>query len=377
MNQFLFTNHAIPIGVLATAAVGGYILMVARFSRIWRNRKQEPIADSPQMPFVSVVVAFKNEASNLSALLNALKWQTYPHEKFEILLVDDSSDDHFIDVLGSYEDTRIQLLHNPGNGKKEAVRHGVIHAKGEIVLVTDADCIPPDSWIKSMAIAFSSTKVQLVIGPVMMNPAADFWERYQRLDFMSLQLSGAAAAMANRPVMCNGASLGFRKPFYLSTSDLSPQYRSGDDMFLLHRAKQMGKEIVFLQRSDAIVTTRPEKTLKDFLRQRIRWASKAKGYTDTDTLMVAFIVALANFALVLLPVLAWFHWPYLVLFVMLLLVKATVENSFFNHGKRFFGIDYSFCFFAVVQLLHPIYTVGVVCVSMFANVKWKGEKVIR
>lgn len=377
------TQIFIPIGILTSVAVGVYLFMVVRFWMAWKRRGTVQKVSIPenaphlQPQLATVVVAFKNEAQNLPHLFDALAVQTYPLSRFEVLLVNDASNDGYVEVLRNHLSTRIRLLHSPGRGKKEAVRHGVENAEGEVVLVTDADCVPSPQWVEAMVNAMATSNAKMVIGTVAMSTARSFWERFQQLDFMSLQLSGGAAAMLNRPIMCNGASLGFRKRFFLSVPHLNHRYLSGDDMFLLHQAKRMGAGIEFLDRPDAVVRTRPETSLGGFLHQRIRWASKAKGYTDTDTLAVALVVALSNAALVALLALGTCHWPYWVLYLACLVAKVAVEVPLFLVGKKFFGIVYSWPFFTAVQLIHPFYTVGVAAVALFANVKWKGERVIR
>ena len=85
-----------------------------------------------------------------------------------------------------------------------------------------------------------------------------------------------------------------KKLYKNALSKIINEYASGDDIFLLQYAKSIKAKILFLKNKDAIVYTNPVHSLKSFVFQRVRWASKSKGYKDKFTLVVAWIVFLTS-----------------------------------------------------------------------------------
>jgi len=134
------------------------IYWVSIFSRISKVSLPGDLADSS---FVTVIVVFKNEKDNLKRLIPALLGQEYP--SFELLFVNDFSNDDFQQVFEPYLPlNNIRLIHASKDfpGKKLALREGVKEALGEIILVTDADCLPfSPFWIKHMSAQYNKNIV--------------------------------------------------------------------------------------------------------------------------------------------------------------------------------------------------------------------------
>ncbi|MBC8146074.1 MAG: glycosyltransferase, partial [bacterium] len=116
-------------------------------------RRQIPQA----FPRVSVVVAARNEARNIEQCLASLARQDYPADLLQIVAVDDESEDSTHALMldeASKHDRRIDIVstHNvesTARGKARAIAHGIDHATGEIILLTDADCIAPTTWARA------------------------------------------------------------------------------------------------------------------------------------------------------------------------------------------------------------------------------------
>ena len=138
---------------------------------------------------VSVLVAARDEAENIAALLSDLSQQTY--ENFEVIVVDDHSLDDTINIVKSFPN--VILLQASQEGKKAAIAEAVETAKYSIILTTDADCRVGSSWIEKMTSPFVNKQVELVIGPVAFHKEESGFEKAQSLEFMSLIASGAGA----------------------------------------------------------------------------------------------------------------------------------------------------------------------------------------
>ncbi|MCX8010682.1 MAG: glycosyltransferase, partial [Ignavibacteria bacterium] len=126
------------------------------------------MSDKPE--FISVIVAVKNEEKNIRQLLNCLKQQNYNQSFYEIIIVDDYSEDETLKILNqmSSQIPNLVVISNRDNpsgirGKKSALSYAISNSKGEILLFTDADCRPEPFWISSISKNFTDD-VAAVIG---------------------------------------------------------------------------------------------------------------------------------------------------------------------------------------------------------------------
>ena len=96
-------------------------------------------------PFISVVIAARNEAHNILECLTDMLKQEYPHGHFEVIIADDHSEDNTVDLcrkfIASHPDLAITLDARPGSekGKKAALARAISRSNGELILATDAD----------------------------------------------------------------------------------------------------------------------------------------------------------------------------------------------------------------------------------------------
>ena len=181
----------------------------------WRKflRQPRPKADM-SIEFVSVVVAVRNEELFISTLLTSLRVQDFPLEGFEVIIVDDHSTDRSHQIISEWitQNPRIQcsIISSGGHGKKCALTDGIQNTKGEIILTTDADCVLPADWISRMVMSFHHN-TSMVIGLVKIHQNEHFFSKLQAIEFNSVMGSGIALHTLGFAVMCNGASLAFRK----------------------------------------------------------------------------------------------------------------------------------------------------------------------
>ncbi|HIA29315.1 MAG TPA: glycosyltransferase, partial [Candidatus Marinimicrobia bacterium] len=121
-------------------------------------------------PFVSIVIPAKNEAKNIVNILNNLSQQTYPEDLFEVIVVDDKSQDYTATIVNDFMGniSNLQLLSTAGvesslRYKKHPLNLGIRKSQGEILLLTDADCTVSSNWIAAMVSSFTEN-VGMVIG---------------------------------------------------------------------------------------------------------------------------------------------------------------------------------------------------------------------
>lgn len=113
-------------------------------------------------PQISVVVPFRNGATWARGCIDALLRQDYPAGLFEILAVENGSTDGSAEIIE--ERTGSPCLHSKEVGAYPARNDGVRHARGEIVVFTDIDCIPSADWLSQIERSFRDPRVGLVLG---------------------------------------------------------------------------------------------------------------------------------------------------------------------------------------------------------------------
>lgn len=345
---------------------------------------------------ISVIIPARNEAAGIALCLNSLLQQSYPTHLFEVLVVDDFSEDDTAAVVNSYARSNIKLLSlsnfiRPGETqsyKKKAIEIAIQQATGTLIVTTDADCVVPSNWLRSIAAFYEEQKPALIAMPVVIKPARDFIGVFQSLDFMTLQGITAASVQKKFHSMCNGANLAYTKEAFNAVNGFKgiDNIASGDDMLLMHKIyKQWPDKVLFLKSAEVIVQTAPVHSVAAFFNQRIRWASKADKYDDKRIFFVLLLVYLLNVLLLAMPVLALLsHTPLSALgfqlsafnsWFFLLLLKTTVELFFLLPVARFFSMQHLLWWFPLMQPFHIIYTVIAGWLGKFGSYKWKDRTV--
>jgi cellulose synthase/poly-beta-1,6-N-acetylglucosamine synthase-like glycosyltransferase len=362
---------------LSTFPVVVYVFVILNFRRSWNKFKIRQVS-SDDFPFISVVVPFRNEKEQLPQLISLLMHQQYPQHKFEVIAVDDHSTDGTAQNLSEQcaKWPNLSILSCNEYGKKNALRTGINKATGRIITTVDADCIPTIKWLGAIANSYNSTKAAMLIGPVKMIANTTLFSRFQSFDFMALQMSGAGAAMQGWPVFCSGANLTFEKSAWQTAqSTLSGQEQaSGDDVFLLHAFKKLGLPIAFIKDEAAMVSTHTEKTVKSFLKQRMRWGGKSKSYSDIHTILLAILVLFANVSLLIALVSGLINFTYLVFFLMLFAIKSMADYRLLLAGQGFFGNKPPFLPFLIFSMVYPFYIILAAIGGLMLNTTWKGRK---
>ena len=338
------------------------------------------------IPPVSVVIAARNEAANIEDCLSALEHQTYPAEKFEIIVVDDRSTDATAAIVHQQATTHNNLTLVPVTEcpagiapKKNALSRGIQQATGEIILTTDADCRPVPTWIHSMVRYFESD-VGLVAGFSPLEKQSGkkrLKDRLYALESLSLASVAAGGIGLGRPLTCSGRNLAYRKPVFEQVGGFGKFARliSGDDDLLLHQvAHNTQWKIVYAIDADALVYSRPAANLTAFIHQRTRHASKGKHY---QAILIVILSAVYLYNLLLLGGL--FYLPFvsvngLILLGGSLLMKSLLEFWLVMKTARFFNKMYLLKIFPLAELLHLFYVVIFGLLGTFKTFSWKGQK---
>ena len=339
-----------------------YALLILYF-RTGLNKLDEeelPTESSSETSF-SILIPARNEAKNIENCLIDIIVQHYPASNFEILVIDDFSEDDTADKVRDFGTIHpgfsIRLIHlseEPvalGNSyKKAAISAGIKSSRYDWIITSDADCQRGKQWLKSINDCIISNDPILISGPVCFNAQHSFFGKAQSIEFMGLIGIGAASITRNHPNLCNGANLIYRKDAFCEVEGFNgnDEIASGDDEFLMHKIHQRWPgRIVFLKNPEAIVYTEPEKSLSGFIQQRKRWVSKSRKYTNKNITAILSGAWLFHLCLLFCLVAGFFNYLYFIIFLLAFGIKVLAEYLFLSRVARFFNQK------AIVNLIIP------------------------
>jgi len=339
---------------------------------------------SETLPGISVVVAARNEATEISKLLTALQQQKTPPQAMEVIVVDDYSDDGTAALAETFHMScafRVIRAAEAGfiPGKKGALDGGIRAATHEVVVITDADTTPAEHWTGLVREVFSDPACVFAAGLVKYRAGSGFVHALESLDFYGLVVSGAGAAGMGYPFMCNAANMAFRKDAYLEIQGMaSHKHRSsGDDVFLLHRivARFGNGRIRWYVSPESITETNPTGSFIRYFAQRVRWASKGGSYRNPTSVATAITVLLSNVLLVSSFVLLlmgrcspWLPWA-------MFLMKMVADFPLMWMITRRYHQQKLLRWFIPMTLIHPLIMMGAGIASFVWKPEWKGRRI--
>lgn len=370
----------ITIGTILLIA--GYVSLVAFFLYGWWKLKEFNGTATKKHVFITVIVPVRNEEKNIVHLLRDLKEQTYPADKYEVIIVDDHSSDQTTQKVmqAKMDNVRIISLGDAGTvrmNKKAGIQHAVSSAKGELIITTDADCHVGNKWISTIAAYYTEHEPVMIAGLVNYFPDATFFGKFQTLDFLSLVGIGAACIQNGFYNLCNGANLAYTKAAFEAVNGYEgvDHIPSGDDMMLMHKmARKFPGKIASLKNKDSIVYTHTETDVVSFWHQRVRWTSKSTHYEDKRITLILSFAYLFNLLIVFNMVIGFFVPGMLKLSMWMFLVKICIDTLFTYAVSRFFRRENILWLFLPIQALHVLYIIIIAPAGVFGKYQWKGRR---
>lgn len=343
----------------------------------------------PTLP-LTIVIPARNEAANIETLLQSIFVQNYPAHLQQIIVIDDHSTDDTAAIVNKFIDKNVLLLQlkdfvfgKLNSYKKKAIEVALAHATGELIVTTDADCITPRNWLHTIAQYYNLHEPAFIAMPVVFTNNGSPLQIFQSLDFMTLQGITGASVQAGAHSMCNGANLAYTREAFEKVNGFEgiSDIASGDDMLLMYKiAKAFPAKIAFIKSPDVIVTTAPMRTLKSFLNQRIRWASKADKYEDKRITVVLALVYIFNATIFFVPFVCFWFNPVLFnrinlfdFWVLIFILKIIIELIFLFPVAAFFGKQILLWWFSIAQPFHLIYTIIAGWLGKFGKYNWKNR----
>jgi cellulose synthase/poly-beta-1,6-N-acetylglucosamine synthase-like glycosyltransferase len=343
-------------------------------------------AKSTFQPFVTVIVAARNEEKNILQLLECLLQQTY--SPFEIIVVNDRSTDKTRNILDTVQKKnpvirRIDISSIPNDmpAKKNALRAGIEASKGDILCFTDADCFPPPSWIEELVEQFDP-EVGLVAGYSPYQTPADVrtYGLLKKMFFTFIAYEEFRAAIWSAGSigwdlgwLCTGRNLAYRKKVYDEVEGFEhiKQSISGDDdLFLQLVRKQTTWDVRYLQTSESFVPTIPPEDLRSFIEQRKRHFSASKVFTF-PMMLFFFFYHLSNLLLYCSPVLFLLDPLSIHIVLLCVMIKLLADAMLIIFSSRIFhGISY-YRSQILMEILYMLYNSFIGPLGIIKEFQWK------
>jgi poly-beta-1,6-N-acetyl-D-glucosamine synthase len=359
-----------------------YCGLIIKYSIAWVLYPEQKKTGAIKTTKISVIVAVRNESKNIPAVVHSLVEQNYSGP-YEIIFSDDHSEDDTVQLLEDINKGlkgRIMIIKADSSarpGKKAAIERAILHASGELIVTTDADCIAGPDWISSVAQLYQFTNISMITGLVCIRGYRGFIQKFEALEFLALSGSGAASVITGKPIMCNGANLAFNRNVFEEAGGYSygNSSVSGDDTFLMLKINAMQKKIIFLKNKEAIISTSPQDSIHSYLNQRKRWASKIKFYKERRIPLTGILIFLANFSILYMLAAAITGYSWWFFAVLLFSFKATADFIWLLLLTSFVNQRRLLLLFLPFQLLYPVYSLSAFFFSLFPGTfSWKGRK---
>jgi cellulose synthase/poly-beta-1,6-N-acetylglucosamine synthase-like glycosyltransferase len=340
---------------------------------------------SSNMPKTTIIVAVRDGESSIERCINSICRQTYSEKHFEVIIANDQSTDATENIVKSmqkkYKNLKlINIKNRPENfaPKKYAITEALKSATGEIILTTDADITVKPTWVESV-ISFFEKNVGLVVGfsSVREFKPGKMFQLFESLDFLMLLTATKGSIRIGLPISCTGQNLAFRRIAFDEVGGFGDKNstQSGDDVLLLHLMRKSKKwGIAFADDPKSYVETDASKSLKSFLKQRIRWAAMGVGQfaKSINLTVISIATAVVNISLFLLAAGFWVITSELHIFIIIaLILKLILDFLIALIGSIYFKKTSWIWFFPFLFIFYMPYIFFISFFSIFGNFTWK------
>ncbi len=367
------------IGLLAVFGLF-YIVLEARFFRALGTVRVGN-SDVEPAPKVSILIAARNESEGIRATLDSVLAQDYRGD-WDVWVADDRSDDDTPKILADYAAKNPKLhvltikeIPEGVSPKKHALSLLIEACEGEILCLTDADCLVKPTWVTGIVAEFEPG-IELVAGhsyiPTIPGKSSVLI-CMQAVETLIYRVAGTAGLAMRLPLTSTGNNLAYRKSFFKSVHgfDNVIKIQSGDDDLLMQKlAADRPWAMRYCIAESTFVTTNGKETLKELWEQRKRWASKTIYYTPK----IVFVLSMVFLFLVMQCVAAAFapfSFNVLIATIVAFVAKCAGDLILILRGLRIFRQEHLLKWCIPVEFIHAPFTVLAVLFGLFGRFKWK------
>lgn len=362
-----------------------YLLLIGCFILGFDRVKVFELSDVKPITHFSIIIPFRNEEKNLPALLQSILTLNYPKTHYQIILVDDDSNDNSAAQLGTFLNKTefavfdIQVIKNirtTNSPKKDAITLAISKATHNWIITTDADSVLPKYWLDSFNEFIQNQQPDMIVAPVTYHNVKGFLENFQLLDVFSLQGATIGGFGINNPFLCNGANLAYQKQLFKRLHGFkgNSEIASGDDVFLLEKAtRHKSTKVAYLKCQQAVVSTSALSSRKDLIEQRIRWAAKSSAYKNLFGKLAGFVILAQNALLICCVILLAIGILNAKEFLYIFIIKFSIDFLLIYKTSNFFDQKSPLKHYMLSALYYPFFSVYVAFVAVFKGYNWKGR----
>lgn len=320
----------------------------------------------------SIIIAAKNEKSSISKLISALNNQNYTRNNYEVIIVDDSSNDdtfHLAKKLtnGIENFTVVSAIDKKFEGKRGALAYGISLAKHPIIAITDADCVPDTNWLLCLEYKFNAD-CDFVFG------IAPFYQTNKLVNKVSCyenfrnSLLAISAANFGLAYTASARNFGFKKDAFEKMDGYknTTETISGDDDLLLREAVKKGLKVCTLTSPGSYVYSETKKTFKEYFSQRARHTQTSFYYPFKQKLFLA-LWHLMNLVFVFSPAFIFINK----IFILPFLIKILFDTATAVIYQRKFGYRFLIIEVIYLQLIYEIFLIVHFIKAKFGKIEWK------
>ncbi len=338
-----------------------------------RQSRRTDTPDRTDQPFVSVLVPARNEEVTLPACLASLRDQTYPSDRYEVILVNDHSTDRTGEIAADFarrgSNFRVIVPEESSHltGRSNALAYGIDNAKGEVFLMTDADCVIPPTWVEETTKRF--TKDVGVVGGLTTQRSTRPLEGMQSLDWMFLLGIAASTVGLRLPLSIIGNNFSISRAAYDDVGGFRSIKNSITEDFQLFKAVvntgRWGYKFMLDPKTTNL--TRACQTLSEIIEQKHRWGRGGLdlnwlGYTLVVTGFLMHVLLMAGLVIGVPSALPWLG------------AKLIVDALFLAVIGKAVGRLRDLLFFPWFEVYFSLYVLLMPLRVFFSkNVDWKGR----
>ena len=367
------------IGLLAVFCLFYIVLEVRFFRALGTVRLGE--SDVEPKPRVSVLISARNESSGIRATLDSVLAQDYAGQ-WDVWVADDRSTDDTPKILAEYAERNPKLhvitikdIPEGTSPKKHALSKLIDACDGDILCLTDADCLVKPTWVAGIVAEFEPG-IELVAGhsyiPTVPGKSS-ILICMQAIETLIYRVAGTAGLAMHLPLTSTGNNLAYRKSFFKSVHGFENvlKIQSGDDDLLMQKlAADRPWAMRYCIAESTFVTTNGKETLHELWEQRKRWASKTIYYTPKIVFVLSMVFLFLAMQCVT-AVLAPFSFKILVAALVAFVAKCVGDLVLILRGLRIFRQEHLIKWCIPVEIIHAPFTVLAVLFGLFGRFKWK------
>jgi cellulose synthase/poly-beta-1,6-N-acetylglucosamine synthase-like glycosyltransferase len=314
---------------------------------------------------VSVIICAKNEANNLVKNLPGIFFQNY-RTTHEVIVVNDNSEDESKYILEEFQKRFKNLNVIPLTqeailipGKKFPLSMGIKSTRYEVILLTDADCIPAsDQWIQKMQEGYAPG-IDVVLGYGAYFKKNSILNKFIRFETFHTAMQYFSFALAGKPYMGVGRNLSYKRDIFIRNKGFSSinHIPGGDDDLFINKVATDRNTAIIIDK-EAHTLSEPRTTWGEWMKQKNRHYTTSKYYKPIHKFLLG-LYSLTNFLvypLVILAAIFFNWWIVLILFLARLVLVAFIWKKCMNQLNEADLWPYFFLFDVLMMVYYIVFT---------------------